>query len=59
MRRAKSTQTWLFARNHLNNDEVKIPLDQPGYEVLSDTKLDTSLRLGPMDVAIIPFINNS
>jgi beta-galactosidase len=52
MRRSDGARTWIFALNHLN-EEVKIPIDQPGYEILSDTKLDKSLHLGPMDVAII------
>jgi beta-galactosidase len=52
IRRANGTETWLFALNH-SNEEVKIPLDQPGYELLSSTKLDRTLCLGPMDVAII------
>jgi len=50
--RTDGTQTWLFALNH-SGEEVNIPLDQPGYDMLSDTKHDKSLRLGPMDVAII------
>jgi beta-galactosidase len=52
VRRTNGTQTWLFALNH-SNEEVKIPLDQPGYDVLRSTKIDKSLNLGPMDVAII------
>ncbi len=50
--RTNGSQTWLFALNH-SSEDVNIPLDQPGYDVLSNIKLDKSLRLGPMDVAII------
>jgi beta-galactosidase len=50
--RSNSTQGWLFALNH-SDEEVNIPLDQPGVEVLSKTKLDESLCLGPKEVAII------
>jgi beta-galactosidase len=52
VRRSNGSQTWLFALNHLN-EEVNIPLDQPGYELLSGTHLDNSLQLGRLDIAII------
>jgi beta-galactosidase len=52
IRRANGTQTWLFILNH-SSEEVEIPLDQPGYEVLTSTKLEKTLHLGPVDVAII------
>ncbi len=50
--RTKGSQTWLFALNH-SREEVNVPLDQTGYDVLNHMKLDKVLRLGPMDVAII------
>jgi beta-galactosidase len=50
--RTNGTHSWLFALNY-SNEEVTIPLEQPGYEVLSETSLDKSLRLGPGDVAIL------
>ena len=52
MRRTKGGQTWLFILNH-SSEEVEIPLDRPGYEVLTSTSLEKSLHLGPVDVAII------
>jgi beta-galactosidase len=52
--RTDGARTWLFALNY-SSEEVKIPLDRPGYEVLSKTKLDQSLDLGPADVAIVQF----
>jgi len=52
VRRTDGARSWLFALNH-SSEEVKVPLDQPGYEMLSDAKLDRTLQLGPMDVAII------
>jgi beta-galactosidase len=52
VRRTNGKQSWLIALNH-TNEEVNISLDQPVYEVLSKTNLDGSLRLGPMDVAIV------
>ena len=55
VRRTNGQQIWLFVLNH-SNEEVKIPLDQPGYEMLKETKLDKSLHLGPMDVAIIQLL---
>jgi len=51
-RRTNGKQTWLFALNH-SNEEVNIPLNQPGYEILSGTNLDTNLHLAPTEVAII------
>jgi beta-galactosidase len=52
VRRSNGSQSWLFALNH-SSEEVEIPLDQPGDEILSNTKLDRTLHLGPMDVAIV------
>jgi beta-galactosidase len=52
VRRTNDRESWLFALNH-SGEEVMIPLDRPGYEVLSGMKLDTALRLGPMDVVIL------
>jgi beta-galactosidase len=52
VRRTNGTQTWLFLLNH-SSEEVKILLDQPGYDILSQTNLDGSLHLGPVQVAII------
>jgi beta-galactosidase len=52
VRRTSGTHTWLFALNY-SNEEVKLSLERPGYEVLSGTSLDTSLCLGPGDVAIV------
>jgi beta-galactosidase len=52
VRRSNGSQTWLFALNHLN-EEVNIPLDQPGYELLRGTHLDNSLQLGPLDIVIL------
>ncbi len=52
VRRTNSKESWLFVLNHSGN-EVTIPLDQPGYDMLSNTKLEKSLHLGPMQVAII------
>jgi len=55
VRRSNGTHTWLFALNY-SEEEVNVPLDQPGYELLSETKFDKSLRLGPRDVAIIQLL---
>jgi beta-galactosidase len=52
VRRTAGIQTWLFALNH-SSEEVKVPLDQPGFDLLSQTKLEGSLHLGPMQVAIV------
>jgi beta-galactosidase len=52
LRRANGSQTWLFALNH-SETEVNIPLNQPGYEMLSGTQLDRSLHLEPRGVAIV------
>lgn len=52
VRRAKGRESWLFALNH-SSEEVTLPLEQPGYEILSNTKLETSLHLGAMQVAIV------
>jgi beta-galactosidase len=52
VRRTDGTHTWLFALNHLN-EEVRLPLDQPGYDLLSQTNLEGSLHLGPRQVAIV------
>jgi beta-galactosidase len=56
VRRTNGTQTWLFALNY-SNEEVNVPLVQPGYEVLSGKSIDTSLRLGPTDIAIVQLPN--
>ena len=58
VRRSHGTQTWLFVLNH-SNKEVNIPLDQPGYDLLSGTTLDNSLRLGPIDLAIVQLLPRS
>ena len=50
--RTNGTQTWLFALNHTSAD-VKIPLNQPGYELLSDTNVGEYLQLAPMGVSVI------
>jgi beta-galactosidase len=55
VRRTNGKQTWLFVLNHLN-EEVQVPLEQQGYEMLSSTKLDKSLLLDPGDVAIIQYL---
>jgi beta-galactosidase len=52
VRRANGSSSWLFALNH-SGQEVTIPLEQPGYEVLSQTTLEGSLQLGPTQVAIV------
>lgn len=52
IRRANGSQTWLFALNH-SETEANIPLNQPGYEMLSGTQLDKSLHLEPRGVAIV------
>ena len=52
VRRTDGTQTWLFALNH-SGEGVNISLNEPGYEILSGTNLDTNLHLAPTDVAII------
>jgi beta-galactosidase len=55
--RTDGAQTWLFALNY-SNEEVTIPLDRAGYDVLTGMRLDTSLRLAPMDLAIIRYSSN-
>jgi beta-galactosidase len=52
VKRTNGTDTWLFALNY-SNEEVNLSLERPGYELLNGTSLDTSLRLGPRDVAIV------
>jgi beta-galactosidase len=52
VRRTNGTHTWLLALNY-SNEELAIPLQQASYELLSETSLDTSLRLGPGNVAIV------
>jgi beta-galactosidase len=52
VRRTNDTHTWLFALNY-SNEEVKLSLERPGYELLNGMSPDTSLRLGPGDVAIV------
>jgi beta-galactosidase len=52
VRRTNGMQTWLFALNH-SSEEVQIPLDRPGYELLSQTNLEGTLQLMPMQVAIV------
>jgi beta-galactosidase len=54
VRRADGSQSWLFALNY-SNEEVTIPLDQAGYDVLNDVQLDTALRLDPLEVAIVRY----
>jgi hypothetical protein len=56
VRRTDGIQTWLFALNY-SKEEVTIPLEQPGYEVLSETSLDKSLHLGAGDVGIVQLAN--
>jgi len=56
VRRTNGTQSWLFVLNH-SDQEVRIPLDQSGHEMLSETKVDQSLLLGPMGVAIVQLMN--
>jgi beta-galactosidase len=50
--RTNGKSAWIFALNH-SGKEVKIPLDGPGYDLLSGAQLKKSLHLSPMDVAIV------
>jgi hypothetical protein len=52
VRRTDGTRTWLFALNY-SGAEVKVPLDGPGYDLLSKMKMEESLHLAPMQVAIV------
>jgi beta-galactosidase len=52
VRRTNGTHTWLLALNYAS-ETVHLPLAQPGVEVLSGRRLDGSVSLGPLDVAII------
>jgi beta-galactosidase len=52
VRRTNGAQTWLFALNY-SSEEVDIPHDRPGYNLLSGARLDKSARLGPGEVAVI------
>jgi len=52
MSRTNGLQSWLFILNH-SSKEMEIPLDQPGFEMLTNTYLEKSLQLGPVDVAIV------
>jgi beta-galactosidase len=52
IRRTDGTRTWLFALNH-SADAVEVPLDGPGVELLSGQRVEGSVRVGPVDVAIV------
>jgi beta-galactosidase len=52
VRRTNGTQSWLFALNH-SNEDVQVPLDGPGHDLLSQTRVEKSLRLAPRQVAIV------
>ncbi len=52
VRRTNGAQTWLFALNH-SSEEVKVPLEQPGYDLLSQTKVEESLHLASMQAAVV------
>ena len=52
VRRSDGNSSWLFALNYAD-EEVEIPLDRPGFDLLSGAKLDTSLHLGPRAIAVI------
>jgi beta-galactosidase len=52
VRRTNGTQSWLFALNH-SNEDVQVPLDGPGHDLLSQTRVEKSLRLAPKQVAIV------
>ena len=52
VRRTNGTQSWLFALNH-SIEDMQVSLDGPGYDLLSQTRVEKSLRLAPMQVAIV------
>ena len=51
-RRTDGTHTWLCVLNY-SDKEVEIILDQSGRDLLKNTQVKKSLRLGPSDVSII------
>jgi beta-galactosidase len=51
-RRSDGTHTWLFFLNH-SDKEVKITLNQSGYDLLKNTQVKKSVHLGPSDISII------
>jgi beta-galactosidase len=52
LQRTYGKSTWLFVLNY-SGKEVKVPLDGSGIDLLSGAQFDKSIRLSPMDVAII------
>jgi beta-galactosidase len=51
-RRTNGDQSWLFVLNG-SAEDVDLPLDQPGLDLLTGTKHEHDLHLGPLDVAIL------
>jgi len=52
LQRTDGNSTWLFVLNY-SGKEVEVPLDGSGIDLLSGAQFSKSLRLKPMDVAII------
>jgi beta-galactosidase len=52
VQRTNGKETWLFALNY-SSEEVEIQLDQSGFDLLTETKMEKFLHLGPVDAAII------
>jgi len=52
VRRSSGPDTWQFILNY-TTDPVELPLERPGTEVLSAATVARSVRVGPLDVAIV------
>jgi beta-galactosidase len=52
VRRSNGAQSWLFLLNH-SDEGVEVPLDRPGVELISGRRVERSVRVAPVDVAIV------
>jgi beta-galactosidase len=52
VRRTDGARSWLFILNH-SEEYVDIPLEAPGLELISGEPVERSVRIGPVDLAII------
>jgi beta-galactosidase len=52
VRRADVFDEWLFVLNH-SSETVEVPLERPGLDVLTGLRVEGSVRVAPVDVAVV------
>ncbi len=52
VRRSDGPRSWVFILNH-SNEAIDVPLEEPGLELISGQTVQQSLRVAPVDVAIV------